>query len=195
MEVVQFPLPRNPLLAVPFTVFRHPRSAQTCTGELRRKMACEKCIRQDPFSRVRIRLIRRSRIHRRHSRSGGAFCTRPLVVWFATTNSCKQGCPPQPSLFAGWAGGKRKCDGADKLRSVGYMFILTCSHVLHNMHRRTTPQNGMREVHTAGSFFKGANPTHPSVANPSPTQPERGRILHPPGAPTPHKATALRRRC
>ena len=64
----------------------------TCTGELRRKMACEKCIRQDPFS-------------------------------------------------------------------------------------------------------KGAIPTHPSVANPSPTQPERGRILHPPGAPTPHKATALRRRC
>ena len=48
----------------------------TCTGELRRKMACEKCIRQDPFS-------------------------------------------------------------------------------------------------------KGAIPTHPSVANPSPTQPERGRILHP----------------
>ena len=29
-------------------------------------------------------------------------------------------------------GGKRKCDGADKLRSVGYMFILTCSHVLHH---------------------------------------------------------------
>ena len=51
-------------------------SVTTCTGELRRKMACEKCIRQDPFS-------------------------------------------------------------------------------------------------------KGAIPTHPSVANPSPTQPERGRILHP----------------
>ena len=50
----------------------------TCIGELRRKMACEKHNRQDPFFfRVRIRRIRRSRIHRRHSRSGGAFRTRP----------------------------------------------------------------------------------------------------------------------
>ena len=49
-----------------------------------------------------------------------------------------------------------------------------------NMLRRTTPQNGTREVHGRIPFFPGANPTQPSVANPSPTQPERGRILHPP---------------
>ena len=35
------------------------------------------------------------------------------------------------------------------------------------------------------NLFRDANPTLPSVADPSPTQPERGRIQHPPGAPTP----------
>ena len=48
----------------------------TCTGEQRRKMACEETVGRILFSEVRIRRIRRSRIHRRHSRSGGAFCTR-----------------------------------------------------------------------------------------------------------------------
>ena len=54
-----------------------------------------------------------------------------------------------------------------------------------NMLRRTTPQNGMRESRWQDPFFKVQNPTHPSVANPSPTQPERGRIQHPSGTPTP----------
>ena len=50
----------------------------TCFGEQRRKMACDRCTGGIPFFfRVRIRRNRRSRIHRRHSRSGGAFCTRP----------------------------------------------------------------------------------------------------------------------
>ena len=29
--------------------------------------------------------------------------------------------------------GSEKGDGADKLRSVGYMLILTCPHVLHHI--------------------------------------------------------------
>ena len=117
----------------------------TCIGELRRKMACEK--------------------HNGRILFQGANPTHPSVANPSPTQP-ERGRIPHPSagrvvrdvrngprlppaalpFSQGWAGGKQKATEPAKLRSVENMLLLTCMHVLHNMHRRTTPQNGMREA-------------------------------------------------
>ena len=105
---------------------------------------------------MRVRCIRRSRIHRRHNRSGGAFSTRPAgrVVRDSKIHNQK-GFLPYPPLFAGLGGREAKSRRADMLRFVVYMLVLTCTHMLHNMHRRTTPQNGMRGNNWQDRPFSG----------------------------------------